>query len=209
VHDTYPFASWTPPQVVIDHQSVRLPADLPAGRYTLSVRLLGGADETMMVADLGALDVTAGERLFTAPKSTYPAAAQFGDTIALLGYDLAWTGGTTAELTLIWHALGAPAEDYTVFVHLLGDDGTCCIWQADRAPQGGEKPTSGWLPGEVIVDRYLIELEAGANGKTFPLEIGFYRPENGQRLQVTALGQRPDDALDLRPLVVGPPAANE
>jgi hypothetical protein len=58
------------------------------------------------------------------------------------------------------------------------------------------------LSGEVVVDAYLIELPDNVVAGSYPLEIGFFRPENGQRLQVTSPGQRPDDALDLRPLVV-------
>lgn len=76
------------------------------------------------------------------------------------------------------------ATDYTVFVHLLGPDGQ--VWgQVDLAPGGGQRPTSGWLPGEVIVDRYTVPVEAGAPSGIYRIEIGLYEAETGQRLPVT------------------------
>ena len=50
----------------------------------------------------------------------------FGSSAHLIGYDLLSTGGTPA-ITLDWEALAATDRPYTVFVHLLDDQG-----QVDR-----------------------------------------------------------------------------
>ena len=95
-------------------------------------------------------------------------------------------------------AEAAPTRDYTVFVHLLRPDGTCCAWQQDSMPQQNAYPTGRWISGEIVVDTYTIApLPPGA----YPLEIGLYLAETGQRLQVTATGQPEADVVLLPPLV--------
>ncbi len=75
------------------------------------------------------------------------------------------------------------ATDYTVFVHLLGPDGQ--VWgQVDRAPGDGQRPTSGWLPGEVLLDRYAVPLEVGAPSGVYRVEVGLYEAATGRRLPV-------------------------
>lgn len=202
VHATYPFASWTPPQFVIDHQRLSVPEDLPAGDYRLGLRLLDGDDETILTADLGPLTVVESDRQFSPPKTQFPLAAIFGSEIRLLGYDRRQLDDGRIALDLVWKAAFKPAADYTVFVHLLDQDGVCCLWQADNQPQQGTSPTSQWLPGEVVVDSYLIDLPPDLPQGQYPLEVGLYQAENGRRLLVEMPGIRPNDALFLRPLTV-------
>jgi hypothetical protein len=62
---------------------------------------------------------------------------------------------------------------YTSFSHLLGPDGQ--IWgQHDGLPLGGARPTTTWLPGEVIVDRYELPLLPAAPAGEYSLVVGFY-----------------------------------
>ncbi|MDX1613475.1 MAG: glycosyltransferase family 39 protein [Candidatus Promineifilaceae bacterium] len=202
VHGTYPFVNWDAPQFVIDHQRPTIPAGTAPGDYTLSIRLLDQEDETVMAVDLGPLTVTADERRFTPPRTQFPLAAVFGNEIRLLGYDKEPVDAGQVELTLVWQAISRPAADYTVFVHLLDQQGVCCLWQADRQPQEGSYPTSGWLPDEVVVDNYTITLPPDLPSGQYPLEIGLFVAESGQRLRVEMPGLRPADALFLRPVVV-------
>jgi hypothetical protein len=158
VYDSFAFTEWPAPLFLIDRPSVRIPANFAAGDYLLSVRLLGSDSETLLTADLGSLRVEASERLFVPPIPDFPLPATFSEEIQLLGYDLEPLGGNQFSLALIWQALVDPAADYTVFVHVLDLDGVCCPWQADRMPQEGSYPTSRWIAGEVVVDRYIITL---------------------------------------------------
>ena len=110
----------------------------------------------------------------------------FGGQIRLLG---ALTGQTTVRpagilpLTLYWQAVGPIAEDYTVFVHLLGQYDRV-IAQRDAAPGLGAQPTGQWAPGEMIADPYLLALpEAAYAPDQMVWEVGLYDTQTGQRLQ--------------------------
>lgn len=201
-HDTYPFSTWEPPAFVIDRQTLRIPADLTAGDYRLEMRLLDEQGEAVYTADLGPLRVEATERTFIVPEMDSPLDVVFGDEIALRGYDLATNEAGVPTLTLAWQALRAPGNDYTVFVHLLNADGACCLWQADAMPRQNSYPTSRWLPEEVVVDSYTIDLPADTPPGAYPLEIGLYVAETGQRLLLSGADANGEDALRLRPLPV-------
>ncbi len=200
----YPFSSWQPSEFTIDRIDPQIPPDLPPGQYTLEMSLLNEAGETAFSTELGAVTVEETVRNFSAPALSHPSGAVFGDEVALLGYDLVEITPNNYRLTLVWQALAQPAEDYTVFVHLLGVDGVCCVWQADSQPAQGSSPTSGWLPGEVVVDSYDIVIPPGAPPGAYPMEIGLYMPETGLRLVVQGPGMADSDALLLDPIVVSP-----
>lgn len=202
VHDTYPFSHWSIPQFVIDHLTPSVPAEFPPGNYRLNLRLLDRGDETVMTADLGPITVEDVERLFSPPKMKYPLAATFGNEILLSGYDLEATGPGSFALSLAWQAEAIATESYTVFVHVLDQEGNCCIWQQDVIPLQGAYPTDRWLQDEVIIDKYNIELPDELPEGHYPTEIGLYLAETGQRLVVEMTGLRADDALALRPVIV-------
>jgi 4-amino-4-deoxy-L-arabinose transferase-like glycosyltransferase len=202
VDGRYPFHQWATPQFLIDRQTPRLPANLTAGTYRLQLRLLDAADRTLFTADLGPLELLATERQFTAPPPQFPQAALFGETIRLLGYDLTPLADGVWELTLLWQAARETAVDYTVFVHLQGLDGVCCLWQQDVMPRQGQYPTSRWLAEEIVGDSYRITPPPDLPPGLYPLEVGLYIAETGQRLVVAVPGLPDNDALRLRPLPV-------
>lgn len=168
---------WSPPAFVRARLPLRAPVDLPGGVYRLSLSV-AQPDQPPTLFDLGPLTLIATPRSFSPPPFDHPAGAAFGDEIVLLGYTLTPRPDGWA-LTLVWRALAAPAQDYTVFVHRLRADGTCCLWQSDAAPQQGSYPTTRWLPDEVVVDAYVIP---AAPSEPLNLEVGLYLPETGQRL---------------------------
>lgn len=203
-HGTYPFAAWEPPQFVIDRQRVRVPNDLDEGEYAVQLRLLNADDETQFTHTLGTVAIAATERTFTLPAVERPLGATFGGEIDLVGYNLQAPADDVYGLDLIWRAREAPSRDYTVFVHLLTPEGSCspCVWQQDVMPQQGQYPTSRWLPDEVVVDGYRIELPPDLAAGTYPLEVGLYVAETGQRLQAILPDGSETDAVELRPLRV-------
>ena len=120
-----------------------------------------------------------------------------GDAIALLGYTLRAPGGDLGRaepadrlvLDLHWRTERKVERDLTVFTHLLSQaynprtQGP--VWgQHDSAPADGGYPTTQWLTGQVIVDRHIIPIDAGAPPGVYQIEVGMYTWEDGQRLPV-------------------------
>jgi hypothetical protein len=75
-------------------------------------------------------------------------------------------------------------ENYTVFVHLVDDEGR--IWgQQDNEPDGGFYRTSFWEPGELVSDRYEFVVDPAAPPGDYRIEVGMYLLGSGERLPVT------------------------
>ena len=86
-------------------------------------------------------------------------------------------------LTLTWQAVEPIPDDYTVFVHLLAQDGSKAA-QRDARPCDGKCPTNAWQPGEIILDRYQLALDPGAPAGPYHLAVGLYLLETGDRATV-------------------------
>jgi len=121
---------------------------------------------------------------FAVPTPSVRCDIRLGDHIRFLGYDLPrleLSRHQPLALGLYWQTSASVDTSYTAFVHLLGPDGQ--IWgQQDSIPQGGERPTTIWLPGETIVDHYAISLEPGAPAGDYTLAVGLYDLRTMQRL---------------------------
>ncbi len=134
--------------------------------------------------------------------------ARLGDDIHLLGYRLdasQVTSGDIVPLTLYWSASSAIARRYTVFAHVVSEQGA--LWgQRDSEPGGGLRPTSTWLPGETIQDNYGLPVLAGTPPGAYQIEVGMYDAATGQRLPVTSAdGRSQGDHLLIGPLLVARP----
>ena len=106
----------------------------------------------------------------------------FNDQARLLGYDLdaenAVAGGQIV-VTLYWEVLAPFERNFQSFVHVY--DGT--RWaQHDGAPACAQRPTSGWEPGQIIIDPHLIELPAEIPAGSLPLYAGMYDLLTAERL---------------------------
>lgn len=129
----------------------------------------------------------------------------FGEEIALLGYDLpaAAEPGHALAFALYWRALQQPRRDYSVFIHLVDATGAI-ITQGDGPPLVGAYPTSLWAAGETLADQRTMSLPAELAPGSYGLRIGLYDPVSGQRLSaIDTAGQALGDAVTLPPLQVG------
>jgi 4-amino-4-deoxy-L-arabinose transferase-like glycosyltransferase len=197
VGGTYPFSRWQTPIFLIDPLQIRPSHNTPPGQYRLQLRLLSlDTGESLYTTGLGPIIIETTERTFSPPPLDYLLDARFGNEIQLLGYNLEEHEDERYTLTLAWKALRPPQENYTVFVHLLHSDGACCVWQQDAMPRQNQYPTSRWLGDEVVVDSYEIDLTGMENGR-YPLAVGLYLAETGQRLAVTGTATGADDAVFL------------
>jgi hypothetical protein len=92
--------------------------------------------------------------------------------------------GATVRLALEWQSLRPVETDYTVFVHIVDQEGT--IWaQRDSVPAGGELPTSSWELGEIVSDEYEMMIPVDGPREGYAVEVGLYDPESGVRLPVS------------------------
>jgi hypothetical protein len=95
---------------------------------------------------------------------------------------------------LIWRADGSPADDVTVFVHVLNASGQL-IAQGDGDPVAGSYPFFQWPPGLMVHDMRSIDV----SGSGLSVQVGLYRRSTGERL--AALSDSgltfPDNAVPL------------
>ena len=86
---------------------------------------------------------------------------------------------------------------YTGFVHLLDEEGDL-RGQRDSVPGGGSLPTTGWMSGEVVTDRYDISIASDAPPGRYRLLVGMYEATSGKRLPVyDGAGNVVGDSLSL------------
>ena len=62
---------------------------------------------------------------------------------------------------------------YTGFVHLLDANGQI-VAQDDHVPLRSQYPTTRWVGGEVVEDRYELRLPSDLSPDEYTLEIGLY-----------------------------------
>ena len=118
----------------------------------------------------------------------------FGDFGVLTSYQVSADqipAGEPLVVTLYWRGLeGTSPVDYTVFTHLISEDGRL-IAQHDGPPANGAAPTSTWEPGQIIQDRHQLTFRAEGEDYTGPatVMVGLYDPGNPSARLVTSLGQ--------------------
>lgn len=90
---------------------------------------------------------------------------------------------TKIFMEVAWQALKPIAQNYKTFAHLI-DTENQLLYQNDRFPQDGTRPTDSWRPGEVIEDTYQFTLNPRRT--TYPQQVwlGFYDEESFVRLPV-------------------------
>ncbi len=123
-----------------------------------------------------------------------PLNTRLGDAIVLEGGDAparVFAPGEIIPVTLFWRAAAAPGERYKVFIHLLDASGALAA-QNDMEPVAGFRPTDGWQPGELLIDRHGVLLPRDLPPGMYTLNVGLYR-FSGERLPVTPAG----DAVEL------------
>jgi hypothetical protein len=58
------------------------------------------------------------------------------------------------------------------------------VAQSDAAPGQGARPTTGWLPPEIITDAHTLSVPADATPGEYSLQVVVYDPRTGARLAV-------------------------
>jgi len=113
--------------------------------------------------------------------------AQFEQGVSLVDYR--WSVAETAvnqtvTVQLTWHSSGPLPYSFTIFAHLLDTNDNLLV-QADALPRDGAYPTNFWGANEQIVTEHTFTIPATAPVGSTQLSIGFYRLEDGSRLNRT------------------------
>jgi hypothetical protein len=207
----YPASQWIAGEIVQGQHWLTLPANLDSGAYTLRLELLESSrrpvGEPVSFGETGQVTVVSPERHMSIPSMEYRLNTNFGARATLLGYDLepeTSRPGETLRLTLYWRAERVMTRSYAVFTHLL-DAESHVVAQHDGLPVEWSRPTTGWLPGEVIADVHFLDLKADVPPGEYLLEVGLYNAETNVRLPVLDMaGQIVEDRTLLAPVSVEP-----
>lgn len=177
----------------VEGQRPNIEFALVANRQYILDTLSGGRAVYLMdpLADLGLTQQPVGRlwKVSAAPLRAEAAASpemRWDDGIALAGYTLhrgPYRPGYPVPLTLDWAAQQRPRQHYTLFIHLIGDDGK--IWgQSDREPS--EATTDRWQPGRHYLDLLDPLLDPAAPPGRYRVLIGWYSFPSLQRLPLAA-----------------------
>jgi hypothetical protein len=130
--------------------------------------------------------------LSSLPAEATPADADFGGKIRLIGWRAPEVvrRGTSAEVSFYYRAVQLIDADWQIFVHGDSPQGGGRI-RGDHYPVGSLYPTDEWQEGEIIEDRFRLDVPADYANDSFTLWTGFYRGE--KRLPVVVGPSAPSD----------------
>ncbi len=129
--------------------------------------------------------------------------ARFGESIALLGYDLRADElgpDRYVDVTLYWRALQPIPVDYVLAIQLaaLAPGDTRTLLNFNTWPGGGNLPTSAWRVGPVMPDRYRVPLPLNTGlTQAWRFQALLYDAQTDTRLPLTLDARPAEDVLTL------------
>lgn len=192
----YATSLWKRGDIIRDIYWLRVPRRFPTpsvGRVAVTLYLYSSGEHLPVVAPggevlgysahLGPFGVVAPQ----APDYTiqHPVYYTLGDELALVGWDAPHLIGGALPVTLYWQGLSEMPDDYTVFVHVLDEQGRL-LGQHDSEPRNGHYPTTMWQEGRIIKDSHAVNLSGALSPghHTLRLVVGMYLLETMERQPV-------------------------
>ncbi len=176
---TFPANLWPAGQIVKDSVAVQL---APDARLPAQLRLLLRIDDAYEPLEIARFKAVPA----VWPQASGAALARFGGQIELMDATIApgtASPGSEVIADVQWRVVDAPRKELTTFFH-LGDPSQAPLAQGDGPALSGDYPLNLWADGEVINDRYALTLPEEIAPGRYPLHIGFYDPQSGERLSV-------------------------
>jgi hypothetical protein len=202
----HPTSGWVAGDVWRGQQMLRLPARLESGTYRWTLQLCQEAIESCWPPDAGmdldSIEIVAPDRQWTVPPLDVTTDSVLGGMVTLLGANIApepaqLRPGDTLTVTLVWRAEQGIEQSYRVFVHLLGADGMP-VAQADGEPANWTRPTTGWIPGEIVTDMHTLVIPEDITEEECILQAGMYTLAHGR------LSTQDGDAVELAAFTILP-----
>ncbi len=186
----YPTSQWQPGEIIKDTVPLYIPDDAagPQG-LSLNTGFRGQEGGRLRTADgrdtITLTDVRLAGSEIIEPVGE-PVQYFLGDNVELIGIESPQSEAHRGEeiaFALTWQATGDLETDYTVFVHLVDEQGNL-IATFDRPPLAGGYPTHLWQTGDTVVDSHIIRLPEELPAGKYDLQIGWYRFDDLSRLPV-------------------------
>lgn len=123
-------------------------------------------------------------RFVTVPAAPLqPVSFRFGQQLQLTGFSTRQQG-RYVTVALRWQSSASVDAPYKLFVHLVDANGAI-LAQNDQYPGGDFAPPTSWQPQTPVNDWHGLILPT-AEPAAYTIRIGWYLPETGARLPVTA-----------------------
>jgi hypothetical protein len=158
-------------------------ANLEAGEYIWQLTFPNGQNTPLD----SSLVVDAPERRFEQP----PVGTTVNETLfldeqplaTLIGYMLdeerCKVAPATCSLTLLWRVEDEFPGSFRVFAQVL-DSGSRLVAQSDGVPANWTRPTTGWLPGEYILDEHQLVVADDIAPGEYQFIAGMYGEDEGR-----------------------------
>jgi uncharacterized membrane protein len=122
--------------------------------------------------------------------SLSPLNVTFANGIRLTGYRISSTQSQLPDspspisVILQWQPTTPIPRDYTIFIHLVGPDGTI-VTQSDARPAWVVPwPTNLWSPDQPVLDGHRLSLPPDLSPGRYQVQVGLYYWESLERLPV-------------------------
>lgn len=205
----YPTSQWRTRDVLKGQHRIIVPADAPPGIATIVLSVvdadgrplpahrlrwlpIGGPDVRLATIEIAPRD----DMITQVPPMQHTLNAELTEKVRLLGYDIEESvqSAEPFDVTLYWQPSAVINGNFKVTVQVLSSDDQV-IAQHDSAPANWERPTAGWLPGEVITDSHTLSLGPGIPAGDYRLIAAMYDPVNNSRLPVTQDSEERDHVV--------------
>ncbi len=168
--DAHPSDGWVDGQLMTERLVAEVGQNQPAGDYAIALDV---NETTVMLGRTAIVGIT---RHYEPPPVMVTFREVTSSPIQLYGCSLQRSQGILI-VELAWHMLDNVHENFTVFIHLIDDNGTI-ISQRDTMPQNNAYPTSLWAKGEYVLDEHTLP-EPDVD---YTVVVGMYSQQTGQRL---------------------------
>ena len=185
-----PVRTWWPTQYVADHHVLTLPASAPPVAYQLQVGLyreIDGKFERLLRPGVEGWQADHVPLTFVVVRPRDDEQVKhrrieqtdivFEEELRLRGYVLERLENDGLRLTLQWRADKKPTRDFSVFVHVIDQNGNV-VHQIDAKPLQWTYPTVEWPAGQEVDDVYVIGSEVSSS-EDLSLAVGLYNAEAG------------------------------